>query len=193
MCHQKWTTTYPKPKSLPQTPKTRHHVNLPEDRAISFPTGFSSGLPELRGAWTPTSPILFKASCIVVTVLFTLRASAIACGSEGQRTRRSTGAGAKEARALGSYGMHLLLWVGEPKVTTELVDVDYRWVFWHHCARIHSNSDRVISRWCWGLCFEEMKFERLMCVRLGALIDFATPSSPYKPDECDVWKVYIYK
>jgi len=60
------------------------------------------------------------------TVLFTLRASAMACGSEGQRTRRSTGAGAKEVRAFGSYGMHLLLWVGEPKVTTELVDVDYR-------------------------------------------------------------------
>ena len=50
----------------------------------------------------------------------------MACGSEGQRTRRSTGAGAEEARALGSYGMHLLLWVGEPKVTTELVDIDYR-------------------------------------------------------------------
>ena len=35
----------------------------------------------------------------------------MACGSEGQRTRRSTGAGAKKARALGSYGMHLLLWL----------------------------------------------------------------------------------
>ena len=50
----------------------------------------------------------------------------MACGSEGQRTKCSTGAGAKEAWALGSYGMHLLMWVGEPKVTTELVDVAYR-------------------------------------------------------------------
>ena len=87
----------------------------------------------------------------------------------------SSGPGVRQ----GSYGMHLLLWVGDPKVTTELVNVDYRWVFWHDCARMHSSSDRVISRWYWVLCFEQTEFERLMCVRLGALINFATSFSPY--------------
>ena len=93
-CHQKWTTTtYPKPKSLPQTPRTRHHVNLPETAPSPSPPGFS-GLPELRGACAPTSRMPMYRSLVrsrSVTVLFTKRAAAMACGSEGQRTRRSTG------------------------------------------------------------------------------------------------------
>ena len=99
--------SYPNP-----TQRTRHQVNLPETAPSPSPPGCFSGLPELWGAWAPMSPILLTDRFSSVSVLFTFRASAMACGSEGQRTRRSTGAGAKEARALGSYGMHLLLWVG---------------------------------------------------------------------------------
>ena len=41
------------------------------------------------------------------------------------------------------------------------------------------------------LCFEQMEFERLMCVRLGVLIDFATPFSPYGTQWMWVWKAQL--
>ena len=41
------------------------------------------------------------------------------------------------------------------------------------------------------LCFEQMEFERLMCVRLGVLIDFATPFNPYGTQWMWVWKAQL--
>ena len=130
MCHQKWTTTtYPKPKSLPQTPTPKNTSSCQPtgDRAISFPTGFfldslsceapahqrprcccTSGpaLSPLCSPWRPQRwPAAPKASGPGVR--------------QGQVPRRP--------RPWGVMGCTLLLWVGEPKVTTELVDVDYRW------------------------------------------------------------------
>ena len=122
MCHQKWTTTtHRKPKSLTQTPPQEHVTTstLPETAPSPSPPVFFSGLPELRGAWAPTSPILLPSTFSSLSVLFALRAWAMACSSEGQRTRPF-----ERGRCQGGPGLGEL-WdapapVGEPKVTTEL-------------------------------------------------------------------------
>ena len=70
MCHQKWTTTtYPKPKTLPQPPPWEHVITSTYRR------------PCHRGAWAPTSPMFLFSRFSRVTVLFTLRAAAMTCGS----------------------------------------------------------------------------------------------------------------
>ena len=138
----------PDPKVSTQTPPQEHVTTSTYRRTAPSPSPavFFSGLPELRGAFAPSSPISLTRSTTPLSPFCSPWApQRWPAAPKASEPRRSTGAGAKEARALGSYGMHLHLWVGEPKVTTELVDVDYRWVFWDDCARMDSSSDKVTT------------------------------------------------
>ena len=91
-------------------------------------------LPHRAFFWTPWAPRRLGtnvADVVESQVQLCQRFVHLEGLSDGLRLRRPADQAFHRGRcqAFGSYGMHLLLWVGEPKVTTELVDVDYRWVF----------------------------------------------------------------
>ena len=133
----------------PNVPSKMDHHNLsqnpkvlpkphPENTSPRQPTGDRAIEAPEHQRLSILLPFRFSS----LTVLFTLSASAMACGSEGQRTQAFDRG--RVPRRPGPWGVMGCTcscgWVFRKYV-------DYRWVFWHDCARIHSSSDRVISRW----------------------------------------------
>ena len=151
MCYQKWTTTtYPKPKSLLQ--RTHHHVNLPETAPSPSPPVFfldslSSEAPGhqrcrccCRCCWRWTGPAL----------------SAFCSPWGPQRwpaAPKASGPGVRQGQVPRRFGPSGVMgctcscgWVNRKPPLNWLMSTIGEF-FWHDCARIHSNFDKVTSRW----------------------------------------------